>query len=406
MIKSSRRRFLVSGATVAAFGGLAQLGCVASEPRATSPGSPGGRYSSFRPGQLWLDTEGKPIQAHAGSMIAVGDTFYWYGENKEFTDGTSDIESWGIRFYSSKDLYNWTDLGPLIPPDEDDPGSPLSPTVFPERPHILYNEKTGKYVCWIKIRGMTKKQFRTVMEADQITGPWRMVHRELRPAGLPAGDFDLVKDSDTGKAYMYFEHDHKDIVCIDLTDDYLNVTDRYTTHLPGTGPEAREAPACFWRNGKLYLTSSGLTGYFPNPSRVAVADGPHGEFTDLGLLHVNDRTETSFGSQISDIFKVPGKKDLYIALADRWRPEFWEQPQFQSGEMSRLARSGITKATANPRQPLTSEEREVLAKVMTLHKVNTSISRYVWLPITFNGDQPQIEWREEWSLDDFPDQES
>jgi len=187
---------------------------------------------------------------------------------------------------------------------------------------------------------MTEKQFRTVMEADSITGPWRMVHRELRPAGLPAGDFDLVQDPDTGKVYMYFERDHKDIVCIDLNDDYLNVTDRYTTHLPGKGPETREAPACFWRNNKLYLTSSGMTGYFPNPSRVAVSDGPHASFTDLGVLHVNDRTETSFGSQISDIFKVPGKKNLYIALADRWLPEFWEDPQFQSGEMSRLARKG------------------------------------------------------------------
>ena len=37
----------------------------------------------FYPGRLWLDTEGKPIQAHGGSVIMVGDTCYWYGENKE-----------------------------------------------------------------------------------------------------------------------------------------------------------------------------------------------------------------------------------------------------------------------------------------------------------------------------------
>lgn len=389
---------------VAAVGGLTQLGCTARDTPSAPAATTQGRYASFRPGKLWLDTSGKPIQAHAGSMIAVDDTFYWYGENKEFTDGKSGIESWGIRFYSSKDLYNWDDLGPLIPPDENDPNSPLSPTVFPERPHILFNQETGNYVCWIKIRGMGKKQFRTVMEADRITGPWRMVHRELRPAGLAAGDFDLVQDPDSGKAYMYFEHDHKNVVCIDLTDDYRNVTDRYTSHLPGKGPDTREAPACFWRNDKLYLTSSGLSGYFPNPSRVAVADGPHASFTDLGLLHVKDRTETSFGSQISDIFKVPGRQDLYIALADRWLPELWEDPQFQSGEMSRLARSGITKATADPRQPLTNDERAVLSRVMALKAVNTSVSRYVWLPITFDDGRPQIEWHDEWTLDQFADQ--
>lgn len=57
------------------------------------------RYDRFRPGQVWLDTAGRPIQAHAGSLIKVDGAFYWYGENKEFTDGKSGIESWGIRFY-------------------------------------------------------------------------------------------------------------------------------------------------------------------------------------------------------------------------------------------------------------------------------------------------------------------
>ena len=31
------------------------------------------------------------------------------------------------------------------------------------------------------------------------------------------------------------------------------------------------------------------------------------------------------------------------------------------------------------------------------------ISTYVWLPITFEAGHPVIHWREEWSLDDFPD---
>ena len=43
-------------------------------------------YHSFHPGREWLDTEGKPIQAHGGSVIYVKDRYYWYGENKEKTD--------------------------------------------------------------------------------------------------------------------------------------------------------------------------------------------------------------------------------------------------------------------------------------------------------------------------------
>lgn len=32
-------------------------------------------YHSIRTGQTWLDTDGNRIQAHGGSILAVGDTF-------------------------------------------------------------------------------------------------------------------------------------------------------------------------------------------------------------------------------------------------------------------------------------------------------------------------------------------
>ena len=54
------------------------------------------------------------------------DLYYWYGENKEFTTGKTGIWTTGVRCYSSSDLYNWDDLGLIIPPNNDDPDSPLS----------------------------------------------------------------------------------------------------------------------------------------------------------------------------------------------------------------------------------------------------------------------------------------
>lgn len=44
-----------------------------------------------------LDTEGKRIQAHGAGMIYENGTYYWYGENKEFTTGKDEIWTWGIR---------------------------------------------------------------------------------------------------------------------------------------------------------------------------------------------------------------------------------------------------------------------------------------------------------------------
>ena len=39
-------------------------------------------YTSIRPGQVWLDTAGKRIQAHGGSILYENGVYYWYGENK------------------------------------------------------------------------------------------------------------------------------------------------------------------------------------------------------------------------------------------------------------------------------------------------------------------------------------
>lgn len=357
------------------------------------------QLNSFRPGEIWFDTAGKPIQAHAGSIIRVGDLFYWYGENKEFTNGRSKVWTWGIRCYSSSDLYNWTDLGLIIPPDEKDQGSPLHPTSMLDRPHILFNPRTKKFVCWLKIMGETH-QTRTVMTADTITGPYKMVRRDLRPLGMSAGDFDLAVSPDDGKGYMYFERVHSEMICADLTDDFTDVTGYYSTHFPRPGPPTvREAPAYFRRKGRHYLATSGTSVYYPNPSEIAVADSFHGPFTVLGDLHPEDKTRTSFNSQISSIFKHPKKKDLYIALADRW----WGPQQgaaFESGETSRLVGQAIDKIMGGSMSKLTKEEQRAAAYLSS--RIDTSKSRYVWLPLVFDAkDRPTIQWRDEWTLDEF-----
>ena len=99
------------------------------------------KYNSFRPGVVWLDTNGKRIQAHGGSVIYIDGVYYFYGENKEKTDGKNGIWHWGVKCYSSKDLYNWTDLGIIIPPDLTDETSPLHPSSCMDRPHIIYQKK-------------------------------------------------------------------------------------------------------------------------------------------------------------------------------------------------------------------------------------------------------------------------
>lgn len=391
MTEFTRRNLIASAAALSAAAVSVQ-----TSPAAASAKDHRGPYRSFRPGEVWLDTAGKPIQAHAGSIMQIGDTYYWYGENKEFTTSKTNVRSWGVRCYKSADLYNWDDLGLIIPPDTAHSDSPLHPTAALDRPHILYCESTKKYVCWIKML-WGAHQTRTVLVADAITGPYQIVRTNIMPVGMGAGDFDMVICPDDGKAYMYFERVHSELICADLTSDYTDFTGYYSTHFPLQGPPfVREAPAYFKRHGKHYLATSGTTSYFPNPSEIAVADTFHGPFTVLGDLHPTDRSRSSFNTQISSIFKHPKKKDLYIALGDRWiGPR--NDASFMSGEATRLVESAFEKMFSIPRQPLTAEEQAALPP----SPLNTSVSRYVWLPIKFEGDKPVIAWHDQWSLDEF-----
>lgn len=367
------------------------------------------KYTAFHPGQPWLDTEGKRIQAHGGSVLYEGGVYYWYGENKEKTDGKNGIWHWGVRCYSSTDLYNWEDRGLIIPPEPEDEGSPLHPGACMDRPHILYNRQTKKYVCWLKIMNRDGSQASTVLTADHLLGPYTKVRQGLRPLDMSAGDFDLAAAED-GKGYYYFERVHSETICADLTADYTGVTGYYSTHFPHKCPPyVREATAHFTRNFKHYLITSGTTGYFPNPSQIAVADTWHGPFAVLGDPHPLDQSRTSYHSQISSVFKVREKKDLYIAVADRWLP--WLQ--CLSYEDYADCFEAMFDPTGGKKVDWDRARQKAQANGAAFSpdcKDNTAIADYVWLPLRFveaDKDHPNgmvyIDWRDRWSLDEFED---
>ncbi len=346
-------------------------------------------YDALHPGREWLDTDGAPIQAHGGSIIAVDGTFYWYGENKEKTEPGNGIWHWGVRCYSSTDLYNWQDRGLVIEPDLADASSPLHPAQQVDRPHIVFNPATGKYVCWIKIMHRDQTQASTVLVADDILGPYAIVTTGLKPLGMDAGDFDLVVDADTGRGYYIFERVHSELIVAELTADFTDVSGAYTTHFPHPHPPlVREAPAHFLRNGRHYLFTSGTTGYFPNASEVAVADDLHGPWTVLGDPHPDDATRTSYSSQICSVFRHPGKRDLFIALADRWAPDF------DTARAAEVAGYFADYFTAPPTlDPIPFPDGIV--------EPNTSRARYVWLPVRFEGEMAYLDWRDEWRIEEF-----
>ena len=80
----------------------------APRPGALAPGEP-----SFAVGQPWLDTDGAPIEAHGGGILAMDGTYYWYGENHALGAGNRT----GISVYSSRDLHVCKNEGVALPRD-------------------------------------------------------------------------------------------------------------------------------------------------------------------------------------------------------------------------------------------------------------------------------------------------
>lgn len=318
----------------------------------------------IKSGQPWFDTDGNRIQAHGGSVIYVNGLYYFYGENKENTKVGSGIWHNGVNCYSSEDLVNWKFEGTILK-SSNDLGNPLHPSRIMDRPHIIYNKKNDEFVMWVKLVGTDENprdwnyQYMGVATSKSITGEFKIVNK-LIPLDMSSGDFDLFVDDDE-KAYLVFGKVHTEIVIADLTDNYLDLIGKYTTHLHFYGPPiAREAPAVFKKDNEYFMITSGTTGYYPNSSLAAKASNIHGPWYITGDPCINDNEKNSFNSQISSVFKVPNK-ELYIAIGDRWVVDLTKK---------------IEKSSWN---------------------IDTSISEYVWLPIDLSSGIPQIIWHPHWN---------
>ncbi len=209
---------------------------------------------------------------------------------------------------------------------------------------------------------------------------------------MDTGDFCLHVDENSSKAYIWFDRPHFQLICAELTEDYTAVTGEHSVHFDGpTPPDTREAPVYFERGGKKYLISSGTSGYTPNPSRVCVFDDYHGKYRDLGLFCEGDRSGTSFSAQFSCVIRLPGT-DRYIACADRWMPQFYVKP------LSGLMIDSTRRAFAHYVPDTSPREVLSLPGKLQRHIENTSVSRYVWLPVEWEGEKPVIRWQSEWRI--------
>lgn len=139
------------------------------------------KHNSFKPGKIWTDNNGLHINAHGGGLLIYNDTYYWFGEHK-IKGRRGNRAQVGVSCYSSGDLYNWKDEGIALKVS-DDPESDIIKGCTLERPKVIYNEKTGKFVMWfhLELKGMGYSAARSgVAVSDSVTGPYVFIN-SFRP---------------------------------------------------------------------------------------------------------------------------------------------------------------------------------------------------------------------------------
>lgn len=317
-----------------------------------------GQISEIKNGEIWNDTKGNPINAHGGGVLYYNGTYYWFGEIKTGRTWRVPYVSWecyrtdagGVSCYSSENLKDWKYEGVALVPNFSDSTNDLHISKVIERPKVIYNQKSKKFVMWMHIDSEDYSYARAgVAISDNPAGPYKYL-QSYRPNGHMSRDMTLFKDDD-GKAYhIYSSEDNSTLHISLLSDNYLKPSGIYVRILE---KEFREAPAMFKHDGKYFIVSSGCTGWSPNAASYSVADSIFGTWKVIGNPCIGQNAELTFSAQSTYVIPVEGKKDAFIFMADIW------------------------------------------------NKTNLEDSRYIWLPFKIYDNNLSIGWLDKWDLSFF-----
>lgn len=219
------------------------------------------------------------------------------------------MDAGGVSCYSSKNLKNWKFEGIVLKPNKNDTSSDLHISKVIERPKVIYNRYTKKFVMWLHIDSQDYLYARSgVAVSDCPIGPFKYLGSE-RPNGNMARDMTVFVDDD-GKAYQFYSSEDNATmhICL-LTDDYLSHTAIEKRILIG---QKREAPAVFKYKNKYYLITSGCTGWSPNEASYATADQILGEWKSCGNPYTGENADKTYYGQSSSVLNITGKYSVYF----------------------------------------------------------------------------------------------
>ncbi|WP_457030795.1 RICIN domain-containing protein [Kitasatospora sp. P5_F3] len=255
-------------------------------------------------GTQFTDTAGDPLHAHGAGVIKVGQYYYWFGENRN-----ADNSFRYVSAYRSTDLKTWEFRNNVLT----QAAAPELDYAIIERPKVMYNAATGKFVMWMhKEYGAHYGEARAaVAVSDTVDGTYTW-QGSFRPLGEMSRDITTFVDDD-GTGYMVSAaNENADLHIYRLTADYTAIDAQVQNLWVG---QSREAPALFKRNGVYFLLTSGATGWAPNQQKYGTAGSVTGSWS--GLQDIGDGT--TYGSQTAFVLPVQGSNGTsYLYMGDRW----------------------------------------------------------------------------------------
>ena len=301
----------------------------------------------------WHDTDGNIINASDGGIIFANGKYHWYGmalrplpmASGPYGGQMTDI---GVVMYESEDLLNWKYEGVILEVSNDPKSELYAPLRF-ERPKIIYNDKTGKFVLWCHYVKYPGNHGRGTGDADiglaicdTVNGKytWLGYSRPIDEYGW-VRDMTVYKDFD-GSAYLIYDRhisipnvgDDRCLYVVKLSDDYLSFTDTYKRIESAAW---REAPVILFKDGYYYIVTSGLTGWETNQAKAFRTKHLLDEWEDLSDPCVDDFTHTTFNTQGTNAFYINGTDKQIIMLERHNTKNFlecsyvWLIPKLENG---------------------------------------------------------------------------
>ncbi|MBC1501790.1 hypothetical protein HB943_14405 [Listeria weihenstephanensis] len=285
----------------------------------------------------WLSTDGQPIEARSGSIIQVGDTYHWFGAER------NDNNFKAINHYTSTNLAIWKKEAPAI----DNTG------IFKEnnwvgRPWVMYNKKNDNYIMVLEqhLNGKGNRNHYRFLRAKTLSDSWELLSTDISQLfdskGVKYGLGDLGAYQEGDEAYLLYTFDknpfdpvdpaqklNKSQAILKLNADFTDVSyvdrnqGKYEAYkefnVSKSGEWPREAASIFKRNGVYYYFTSRCEGFKSSGTNYRTATSIMGDWSEQEAVQTANSNTNSYNSQHDFILPITGTKEtLYMFAGDRW----------------------------------------------------------------------------------------